>query len=73
MSGSDVKRAFEAGVDFVLIGRGAILHHDFVRQVAADPEFEPIVRPVAPAHLEAEGLSDGFIGYMRNWKGFVAA
>lgn len=73
MSGGDVHRAFSAGVDFVLIGRGAILHHDFVRQVAAEPEFEPIARPVLPAHLEAEGLSDGFIGYMRNWKGFVAA
>ena len=73
MSGADVARCFAAGVDFVLIGRGAILHHDFVRQVRADPHFEPIARPVAPAHLEAEGLSDGFVGYMRNWKGFVAA
>ena len=73
MSGGDVQRAFTAGVDFVLIGRGAILHHDFVRRVAADADFEPIARPVAPAHLEAEGLSDGFIGYMKNWKGFVSA
>ena len=73
MSGGDVQRAFAAGVDFVLIGRGAILHHDFVRRVAADPDFEPIARPVAPAHLEAEGLSDAFIGYMKNWKGFVSA
>ena len=72
MSGGDVRRALAAGVDFALIGRGAILHHDFVRQFAADPEFEPIARPVAPAHLEAEGLSDGFISYMRNWKGFVS-
>ena len=72
MSGGDVRRAVETGVDFVLIGRSAILHHDFVRHVAADPEFEPIARPVTPAHLEAEGLSDEFIGYMRNWKGFVA-
>ena len=36
-------------------------------------DFEPIARPVAPAHLEAEGLSDAFVNYMRNWKGFVAA
>ncbi len=73
VSGADVTRAFAAGVDFVLIGRGAILHHDFVRQVAANPDFEPIARPVAPEHLEAEGLSDAFVEYMKNWKGFVAA
>ena len=73
MNGADVRRAFEAGVDFTLIGRGAILHHDFVRRVAADREFEPIARPVAPTHLEAEGLSEGFIGYMKNWIGFVSA
>jgi 2,4-dienoyl-CoA reductase-like NADH-dependent reductase (Old Yellow Enzyme family) len=73
MSGADVRRALDAGVDFVLIGRGAILHHDFVRQVRANPDFEPVARPVAPEHLEAEGLSDAFIGYMKNWKGFVSA
>ena len=72
MSGSDVQRALAASVDFVLIGRGAILHHDFVRRFAADPNFEPIARPVAPEHLEAEGLSDAFVDYMKNWKGFVA-
>jgi len=44
-----------------------------VRQVAADPDFEPIARPVALAHLEAEGLSNAFVGYMKNWKGFVSA
>ena len=73
MSGADVARCFAAGIDFALIGRGAILHHDFVRQVRADPNFEPISRPVAPAHLEAEGLSVALIDYMRNWRGFVAA
>lgn len=73
MSGADVHRALADGVDFVLIGRGAILHHDFPRQVAAKPDFEPIARPVAPEYLETEGLSDAFIGYMKNWKGFVSA
>jgi hypothetical protein len=38
----------------------------------ADPAFAARPLPVAPATLEAEGLSPGFIGYMRNWKGFVA-
>ncbi len=72
MNGADVARAFAAGVDFVLIGRGAILHHDFVRKVAGDAGFEPVPRPVSRAHLRTEGLSDPFVTYMNQWKGFVA-
>ena len=73
MAASDVQRCFAAGVDYVLIGRGAILHHDFVRKVAADPGFEPVARPVTRDHLRAEGLSENFVAYMDGWKGFVAA
>lgn len=70
-SAQDCRRALDAGADFVVIGRGAILHHDFPRQCANDQDF--VVRPL-PATREAlrgEGLSDTFIGYMGNWKGFV--
>ena len=28
--------------------------------------------PVSAQILRDEGLSDTFVGYMRNWKGFVA-
>jgi 2,4-dienoyl-CoA reductase-like NADH-dependent reductase (Old Yellow Enzyme family) len=73
MTAEDARRAMEAGLDFVVIGRGAILHHDFPRQVEADTEFRPVSLPVSPAHLKAEGLSDTFVTYMRNWKGFVQA
>lgn len=73
MSAADVRRCFAAGVDFVLIGRGAILHHDFVRKVAADTEFEPIACPVSRDHLRAEGLAENFVTYMDGWKGFVAS
>ena len=62
----------DRGADFVLIGRGAILHHDFAARAVADPAFTARPLPVPPETLEAEGLSPGFIGYMRNWKGFVA-
>jgi 2,4-dienoyl-CoA reductase-like NADH-dependent reductase (Old Yellow Enzyme family) len=72
MTGPDVARAMQHGVDFVLIGRGAILHHDFPKLVAADPSFEPIARPVTSAHLRREGLGEPFVNYMRTWKGFVA-
>ena len=73
MTAADVQASFAAGVDFVLIGRGAILHHDFVRKVAADPAFEPVAPPVSRDHLRAEGLSPTFITYIDGWKGFVAA
>jgi 2,4-dienoyl-CoA reductase-like NADH-dependent reductase (Old Yellow Enzyme family) len=41
----------EAGVDFVLLGRAAILQHDFPDQVAQDPGFTPVQLPVSRSHL----------------------
>lgn len=72
LTGSDCQRAIDAGLDFVVIGRGAILHHDFPQKVAGDPAFTPIALPVPEAHLKAEGLGPAFLGYMKTWKGFVA-
>ncbi|WP_448577752.1 NADH:flavin oxidoreductase [Thermaurantiacus sp.] len=62
----------DAGADFVLVGRGAILHHDFAAQAIADPDFRAMAPPVRRAHLEAEGLGPAFIAYMGTWKGFLA-
>lgn len=70
-SGEDVSRAMQVGLDFVAIGRGAILHHDFPRRVQADPGFKPVALPVSVDHLKAEGLGDAFVTYMSGWKGFV--
>jgi 2,4-dienoyl-CoA reductase-like NADH-dependent reductase (Old Yellow Enzyme family) len=71
-TGSDVHKLLAAGVDFVTIGRAAILHHDYPRRVIADPAFVPIALPVSEVHLKHEGLSDTFVTYMRGWDGFVA-
>lgn len=71
-SGSDVKKILEAKVDFVSIGRAAILHHDFPKQVLADPNFIPVQTPVTENYLRQEGLSDKFIKYMKRWPDFVA-
>ena len=73
MSGDDARWALEQGADFVLVGRGAILHHDWPKLVAANPHFTPIAIPVPAAHLRAEGLGPAFVQYMSSWKGFVAA
>ena len=68
----EVQAVLDAGIDFVAIGRGGILHHDFPDRVIADPGFEPVALPVSPAHLRTEGLGEAFVTYMRRWKGFVA-
>ena len=67
-----VRAALAGGIDFVLIGRTAILHHDFPRLVEKDLNFQPIALPVSEAHLVKEGLSPPFLNYMKTWKGFVA-
>ncbi|MFK7908895.1 MAG: NADH:flavin oxidoreductase [Chitinophagales bacterium] len=68
----DVASILGSKVDFVTIGRSAILHHDFPVKVMNDSAFEPIALPVSREHLSKEGLSERFIGYMSNWKDFVA-
>jgi 2,4-dienoyl-CoA reductase-like NADH-dependent reductase (Old Yellow Enzyme family) len=70
-SAADMRACLEAGVDFVLIGRGAILHHDFPDRIQGDEEFEMIQTPVTTEYLRAEGLSDTFVKYMSSWAGFV--
>jgi 2,4-dienoyl-CoA reductase-like NADH-dependent reductase (Old Yellow Enzyme family) len=72
LSGEDCRRALDHGADFVLLGRAAILHHDFPARLADDPAFAAAALPVTSAHLRGERLGNAFIGYMRNWKGFVA-
>ena len=73
MSGADVHAIIDADVDFVTIGRAGILHHDYPKRVTADPNFEPIKRPVSRSYLAKEGLGEAFIDYMTRWEGFVQA
>jgi len=55
-----------------MLGRAAILHHDFPLKMQTDGDFTPVNLPVTREHLANEGLSEKFIEYMNNWKGFVA-
>lgn len=72
MSAQTAHECLENGADYVLIGRAAILHHDFPQKVAADPNFTSIALPVSREHLQGERLGPAFVEYMNNWKGFVA-
>ncbi|HEX4180496.1 MAG TPA: NADH:flavin oxidoreductase [Caulobacteraceae bacterium] len=72
MAPGEAAACLEAGCDFVLLGRAAILHHDYPRLLAADADFRPISLPVTREHLRAEGLGPAFLDYMSGWRGFVA-
>jgi 2,4-dienoyl-CoA reductase-like NADH-dependent reductase (Old Yellow Enzyme family) len=73
MDTATAQRCLAHGADFVLIGRGAMLHHDFARLALADPAFCAVARPVSRAYLAGEGLGPVFIDYVANtWKHFVA-
>ena len=67
----DCRRAMEHGADFVLVGKAAILHHDFPEKVLADPDFRPVATPVSREYLAGERLGPDFIDYMKNF-GMVA-
>jgi len=72
-SGADLVRCLEAGADFAIVGRAAILHHDLPTRLRADPGFQPVPLPVSAAHLAREGVGPAFLDYLRGtFKGFVA-
>jgi 2,4-dienoyl-CoA reductase-like NADH-dependent reductase (Old Yellow Enzyme family) len=71
MSADDCHEVMAMGFDFPILGRAAILHHDFPKRVEADPSFVSTPTPVSEAYLRAEGLGPAFVDYMRTWKGFV--
>ena len=72
MTPDDARTCLAQGMDFVLLGRAAILHHDYPQKLAADPNFMPVKTPISADHLRAERLGPAFVTYMQSWKGFVA-
>jgi 2,4-dienoyl-CoA reductase-like NADH-dependent reductase (Old Yellow Enzyme family) len=68
----EAEKALASGVDWIMLGRAAILHQDFPLLMQNEPKFQPMTNPVSREHLAKEGLSEKFIEYMASWKGFVA-
>ena len=66
----DATKAMEENIDWVMLGRAAILNHNFPKLYEENPEFTPPTVPVTAEYLANEGLSPKFIDYMSNW-GFV--
>ena len=61
----------DAGADFVLIGRAAILHPDFPERARADAGFAPVPLPVSAAYLRDQGLGARFMKYIATFDGFL--
>jgi len=58
-------------IDWIMVGRAAILQHDFPNRYVEDACFTPVSLPVTRRYLEVEGLSATFIDHMVAWPGFV--
>lgn len=73
MGAASAQACLDHGADFVLIGRGAILHQDFARRALAEPGFQSVPRPVSRAYLASQGVGPAFVHYLATeWKDFVA-
>lgn len=67
----DAEKTLAEGVDWVMLGRAAILHHNFPKLYEANPSFLPAEIPVTEDYLKTEGLSEKFIQYITKW-GFTS-
>jgi len=65
---SEAEGQLSLGADAVALGRSGIANHDWPSK-ADEPSL--LRAPVAPATLLDEGLSPGFVEYLRAFRGFV--
>ncbi len=70
-SSDQIETLLKSGVDFVTIGRAAILHYDFPIQITENPNFKIKNTPVSESYLKSQGLGNRFITYMKRWPRFV--
>ena len=68
----EAEAAMAAGVDWIMLGRAAILQHDFPNRYRAGPAFKPVELPVTRQYLNEEGVSERFVAYLSGRSGFVA-
>ena len=67
---SDAQAVMDQGADLIGVARVGIAHADWAAQVS-NPDYTPARPPFTAEHLAGQALSEPFIEYMRNWKGFV--
>ncbi len=61
------EKTMAEGVDWIMLGRAGMLHHNFPKMYEADRNFTPIEIPVTEEYLMKEGLSEKFIQYIEKW------
>ena len=69
----EAEATIAAGADWIMLGRAAMLQHDFPNRYKADPAFKPVPMPVPRQYLKDEGLSEKFQAYVQGrWPEFFA-
>lgn len=64
LSTADAQWCLDKGADYVSVGRGAIVHHDFAARACADASFAARALPVPVDVLRQERLGPAFIDYL---------
>lgn len=71
-TGTLAQKLMDQGLDFVTLGKSAVLHHDWPKRIHADLETPNTELPVTREYLSSEGLGPAMVEYMSRWKGFVS-
>ena len=64
LSTADAQWCLDKGADFVSVGRGAIVHHDFAARALADASFTARPLPVPVDILRQERVGPAFVDYL---------
>ena len=68
----DAETMIQQGADIAMLGRAAILNHDFPNRYLTDHRFSATQLPVTAEHLKKEGVSPAFLKYLSGWDGFIS-
>jgi 2,4-dienoyl-CoA reductase-like NADH-dependent reductase (Old Yellow Enzyme family) len=69
----DAEATIAAGADWIMLGRAAMLQHDFPNRYKVDPTFKPVQMPVSRQYLKEEGMTEKFQAYVQGrWPEFFA-
>jgi 2,4-dienoyl-CoA reductase-like NADH-dependent reductase (Old Yellow Enzyme family) len=66
----DARRATDAGVDVVVLGKVAIANPDWPR-ASTDPTWQPVRPPFHAQHLRDVDVGEAFLGYLQKFAGLV--
>ena len=64
LSTADAQWCLDKGADFVSVGSGAIVHHDFAARAVADASFSARPLPVSVEVLRQERVGPAFVDYL---------